>query len=267
MLASSSAVIPTCQAAATLLFTVGRCRLGARARAGYSGLDVFSGMILAFDTCLHSCSVAVGEASTVRAERHRAMLRGHAEALLPMIAQTLDAAELVPSDLERLAVTVGPGSFTGLRVGVAAARGLALALEVPAGGFSSLELLAAEARAVRPNTPVLAVIPARGDCLYHQAFDAAGDSEAPPRLSTTADAIAAYAGRNGVVIGNGTETIARSLHGLIPLGGIGETPAASLLRLAASSDSDRWTERPAPLYLRPPDARRPLQVPSAPGDG
>ena len=106
-----------------------------------------SGMnILAFDTCLGAVSVAVRRrgAGGEWLMRHACETRerGHAERLMPMVAETMAAAGLAFSDLDRIAVTVGPGSFTGVRVGVAAARGLALASGIAVVGATSLAVMA-----------------------------------------------------------------------------------------------------------------------------
>lgn len=222
-------------------------------------------MILAFDTCLGSCSVAVGDVETLHASRCREMQRGHAEALIPMIAETLADAGLAPERIARIAVACGPGSFTGSRVGVAAARGLALALGTPAAGFTSLEILAAAASRIHPGKRVLAAIAARDDHLYHQPFDALGRPESPPALSGLSDARKLYEGRQGLSVGNGAKVLADMLEGLAPIAETGEPPAVTLLRLAARSDRARWAGRPSPLYLRPPDARLPAGRHGAPG--
>src|SRR5262245_44664761 len=101
--------------------------------------------VLAIDTALEACAAAVLDTASgaVLASESLPMARGHAEALMPLIAQVMDAAAIDFSSLDRVAVTVGPGSFTGLRVGIAAARGIALAAGKPAVGLSTLAVLAA----------------------------------------------------------------------------------------------------------------------------
>ena len=100
-------------------------------------------LILAIDTALEACAVALldTEANSLRAHESQAMARGHAEALMPMIDRVMKAAELPFTALDRIAVTVGPGSFTGLRVGISAARGLGLAAEKPVVGVTTLSAL------------------------------------------------------------------------------------------------------------------------------
>lgn len=213
-------------------------------------------MLLVFDTSLQRCTVGLGDArGALAAGRSAAMARGQAEALVPMIEETLQAANARPSDIRRVGVTVGPGSFTGVRVGVAAARGLALALGVPAAGFTTLEALAAAAQAVQPGLPVIAAIAARGGQLYHQAFDAARRAEHAPALADAAAAAAEYGGREGLAVGSGAEALAQRVESLVPVIGIDAPPVEALLRLVAESGEKRWRARPAPIYLRPPDAR------------
>src|ERR1700730_12110435 len=101
--------------------------------------------ILAIDTALEACSAAVFDTDGGRmlASESLTMARGHAEALMTLVARVMDKAEVEFSELDRIAVTVGPGSFTGLRVGISAARGIALVSGKPAVGLSTLAAHAA----------------------------------------------------------------------------------------------------------------------------
>src|SRR5471030_369737 len=102
-------------------------------------------LILAIDTALDACAAAVLDTDTGQliAVESQPMKRGHAEALMPLIARVMKQAELPFAALDRIAVTTGPGSFTGLRVGLSAARGIALATGKPAVGLSTLAAFAA----------------------------------------------------------------------------------------------------------------------------
>src|SRR4051795_3835431 len=124
--------------------------------------------VLAIDTALAACSAAVLDTQRggIIATETLAMTRGHAEALMPLIARIMDAARLEFSELDRIAVTTGPGSFTGLRVGIAAARGIALAAGKPAFGLSTLSAYAAPLIAKDDSIPVMAVIDARHGQVY-----------------------------------------------------------------------------------------------------
>jgi len=135
--------------------------------------------VLALDTALAACSAAVLDTRHgILASASVAMRRGHAEALLPAVHQVMDDAGVAFSDLDRIAVTVGPGSFTGLRVGVSAARGIALAARRPAVGITTLAAFAAPALILAQGTPVLAVIDARHGQFYAQTFGGGGATEA-----------------------------------------------------------------------------------------
>src|ERR1700716_2944578 len=114
--------------------------------------------VLAIDCALDACAAAVLDSTTgsIIASQTRIMVRGHAEALMPLIARVMDEAEVEFKELDRIAVTVGPGSFTGLRVGISAARGIALAAAKPAIGLTTLAGLAAPHIAEDDTTPVVA---------------------------------------------------------------------------------------------------------------
>ena len=168
-----------------------------------------------------------------------------------MVADAMARAELEFSALKRVGVTLGPGSFTGVRVGLAFAKGLSLALNIPCIGVGSLEALAASS----DPGPVVAVIDARHGQLYVQAFDG-GAALAPPRvlsLSEAADLVRiAFGSRNPRFVGPGAPALAEQFEGaaLDPLAAPEPLAIARLTRLATSPDG-----RPRPIYLRPPDAR------------
>src|SRR6187455_2235246 len=120
--------------------------------------------VLAIDTALESCSAAVLDTANGKVTSEALpMLRGHAEALMPLIGRVMKQSDMAFSALDRIAVTTGPGSFTGLRVGIAAARGIALAAGKPAVGVTTLAAFAAPALIVAQGVPVLAVIDARNN--------------------------------------------------------------------------------------------------------
>src|SRR5947207_10735527 len=116
--------------------------------------------VLAIDTALGACAAAVldSAAGAILASESLDMLRGHAEAVMPLIARVMDAARCEFTELDRIAVTVGPGSFTGLRVGISAARGIALAAGKPAIGLTTLVGFAAPHIASDDERPVVSVI-------------------------------------------------------------------------------------------------------------
>jgi tRNA threonylcarbamoyladenosine biosynthesis protein TsaB len=163
--------------------------------------------ILAIDTALEACSAAVLDTGCADGliSRSLPMMRGHAEALMPLIATVMSDADMEFSDLDRIAVTVGPGSFTGLRVGVAAARALALAAGKPAVGLTTLEAFAAPF--LEADGLLMSVIDARHDRVYMQLFGPGGRSLVAPRIATVN--IAAHAAMAGPtrIVGNAARLV------------------------------------------------------------
>lgn len=206
-------------------------------------------IVLAIDTAGVDCSVAVYDAagSAVLARAQETLGKGHAERLSAMIDEVMRAAGLAPADLRLIGVTVGPGSFTGIRVGVAAARGLALALGIPAVGVTTLEVLAETARHSGETGAIVAAIDAKRGEVYIQPFDQSGQPAAEPQAMLVADA-RAFVGSAGVrIVGSGAgasaDTLAEPDHFDIE----------AVARIAARQP--KGTGKPAPLYLRGPDAK------------
>jgi tRNA threonylcarbamoyladenosine biosynthesis protein TsaB len=233
-------------------------RLGqSRGIACAAGLDVFM-LILAIDTALAACATAVLDTVTgeLLATETLAMARGHAEALMPQIARVMDAAHREFADLDRITVTVGPGSFTGLRVGISAARGLALAAGKPAIGLSTLSALAAPHVAARMQDTIIAAIDARNDQVYFQIFAANGTTVVAPRLDLAGNAARATVMEPTVITGSGAALMAAQWPSGGPAPRIDMHDAPDIgwvARLGAAARDDR--SAPKPLYLRRPDAR------------
>jgi tRNA threonylcarbamoyladenosine biosynthesis protein TsaB len=207
-------------------------------------------IVLGLDTCLSSCSVAVLDGERVLASAREVMARGHQERLAPMAHEAMAQAGLPFDRLERIAVTVGPGSFTGLRVGIAFAKGLALALDLPAVGIGTLEALAAEAEGL-----VFPAIDARRGQLYLQAFEEGRALMAPDALTaeTAAARVAELSqGRPFALVGSGAALLADLMPGarLVAVEG---ADARQVARLACA----RGPAPLKPLYLRAPDAKLP----------
>jgi tRNA threonylcarbamoyladenosine biosynthesis protein TsaB len=215
--------------------------------------------VLAIDTALEACSAAVldTERAAVAARESRPMLRGHAEALIPLIARVLERAGLDIAEIDRIAVTTGPGSFTGLRVGIAAARGIALATGKPAVGLTTLAAYAAPFIAADDTQPVVVAIDARHGHVYLQVFGPGGRTIVAPRLAPLREALRASATGAPRLVG----TAATMLAAAWPAG---ERPPTAIEQRAAP-DID-WVARlgaaaaetaspPKPLYLRAPDAQ------------
>lgn len=204
-------------------------------------------IVLAIDTCLFACSVAVVDGERVLARRVEPMSRGHQERLAPLVQEAMVEAGLGFDQLERIGVTVGPGSFTGLRVGLAFAKGLAAALAIPAVGVGSLEALA------EPETGnVVAVLDAKRGQVYLQAFSGGVSVSAPDALpiETAAARLAEFA--PDILIGTGAALLADVRPGVRVIEADVTDPVA-VARLAAS----RPVVPPRPLYLRAPDAKLP----------
>src|SRR5271170_3624703 len=135
-------------------------------------------LILAIDTALDACAAGVldTEAAELIAQESLAMKRGHAEALMPLLARVIKASGIGFDALDRIAVTTGPGSFTGLRVGLAAARGIALAANKPVVGLTTLSAYAAPVVSRNGEHPVVSAIDARHDQVYFQVVSGNGGS-------------------------------------------------------------------------------------------
>lgn len=215
-------------------------------------------LVLAIDCALDACAAAVLQSDTgaMVASETRLMTRGHAEALMPLVARVMDEARTEFKELDRIAVTVGPGSFTGLRVGISAARGLALASGKPAIGITTLSALAAPHIAEDADSPVLAAIDARHDQAYVQVFAPGGRSLVPPRVASLREAARAAATGNARVVGSAAVLVAQAWpKGELPpvvLDQRGAPDIAWVARLGAATP-DNGTS-PRPLYLRAADA-------------
>lgn len=203
---------------------------------------------LVIETATAACSVALIDGGVVIAAAHEVVGRGHAERLVPMIAELPEGGRA-----PRILVDCGPGSFTGVRVGIAAARGLALGWGAEACGFSSLALLAASGFAANPGWTSLAVVLEGGHGeVFMQAFDA---PLTPLGALASLKPEAALAGLAGwPAIGNGVRFL-RSLGGDALL-----TEALPCAADAVLLPSALAALPPRPIYGRAPDAR-PLAAP------
>ena len=219
--------------------------------------------ILAFDTCFDACSVAVRRADAVTAERVL-MRRGHAEALVPMIERTMQAAGLAFDAIDRIAVTAGPGTFTGSRVGMSAALALSVAHGVPVITYSSLQCVARAAieqlgARAADYDGILVARDAKRDSVFIESTDRVGNELDAPALLTVTEARAVAAARQYFALGSGVPLLADDASPLAlastwqqePPSGICEPDARQMLADAATRQP---TPAPAPLYLRPPDA-------------
>jgi tRNA threonylcarbamoyl adenosine modification protein YeaZ/ribosomal-protein-alanine acetyltransferase len=207
-------------------------------------------MLLVFDTSMAACSAAAYDMAQGRvlASRFVAMERGHADALAPMIKEVMDEAGIAFRDLTRIGVTIGPGTFTGVRTGVAMARGLSLALDVRIASLDTLTAIAANA--APDKTPLLIAADARRDEIYFL-----GAPDEAPMVLPVAEAARRLPAGQSFVLGTGAEAlIAAAPEGRLIRLSQGEMPdAKNFARLCATRPLSELA--PEPLYLRPPDAK------------
>ena len=200
-------------------------------------------MILGFSTSGPYCGVALLSGDDIIAARHEDLARGQAERLMPMIDELLAEAGATYDNLDAIGVGAGPGNFTGIRISISAARGVALGLGIPAVGVSLLEALA-----FGQDGRVLTSISAGRDQLYLQRF---GEGIARGPSLVPFDEVEDWACADLLCIGNREEEISDRIGA--KCGPASLYPAAAIARIAAT----RWQDdppRPAPLYLRPADA-------------
>ena len=220
--------------------------------------------LLAVDTALGACSVAVLNGATVLAHRFEIMERGHAEALAPMVEAAMAAAGLGFAALDRLAVTTGPGTFTGQRVGLAFMRGLRVALKRPLVGITTLHAMAAAALAQTGAGAAAAIHDARRGEVYLEAIAADGPLLGV-QIQPFDEAIsllkqALPLGTRLALAGTAAPAAAEALAGMdVVATAIAQPDALWVARLAAALPAPEGP--PRPLYLRAPDAK----LPSRPG--
>ena len=184
------------------------------------------------------------------------MRKGHAEALIPLIERVMWVGDAEFSSLDRIVTTVGPGSFTGLRVGIAAARGLALALDRPATGVTTLAALSAPLIAEDDRVPVVAAIDARHGHVYLQVIGTGGHALVEPRIASVREAVRAAAIGLVRLVGSGAPLLAAEWpKDELPPALVDPRPAADVTWVARLGALAKFAISPKPLYLRPPDAR------------
>jgi len=202
--------------------------------------------ILALDAATSSCSVALWDEGRILSRRFQAMERGQSEALLPMVAQVMAEANVEKPDL--IAVTVGPGAFTGIRIGLAAARGLGLAWSIPVAGIATTHALAASLDiGERQGRRIVVVLESKRADRWVQVFDQDLTPLSPP-CSMMPEQIETLVSGPTVVLDD------PGLH----------TDAAVVARLAAQGWERKSVLPPQPLYLRPADVTMPAPAPPSP---
>ena len=208
-------------------------------------------ILLALDTAGVDCAVAIydSESDVVLAEVSETIGKGHAERLMTLVDAALDQAGKSLADLGRIAVTIGPGSFTGIRVGVAAARGFALALGIEAVGVTTLSVLAAAHRQSGAAGNVVAVMDAKRGEVYAQVFGPDGAALTEPAELAITEACLLPGRFEAAVTGSGAPLLSGEREGSGP----DHFPIALVARLGA--DLASGAAKPKPLYLRAPDAK------------
>lgn len=216
--------------------------------------------VLAIDTAASLCAACLWDSAS--GERGRAVLdlgKGHAEHLIGVIDTALGKAALTYAQVGAVAVSVGPGSFTGVRVGVATARGLALALAVPAVGISTLDALAADARAAHGAHPVLALLDGGRGQVFLAAYAADGSMERTPSALSREEAekVVRDARPQCLLVGSAAEELATAAASPLGVAGVGATADIATYARLAAERIGRGVQvgRPVPLYLRDADAK------------
>lgn len=210
--------------------------------------------LLAIDCSANLCAACVYDAVADR-ELGRAVLdlgKGHAEHLMGVVADALQASGLAFADLGAVAVSVGPGSFTGVRVGVSAARGYALALGIPAIGVTTLEALAAEAREQSGPGNVLATLDGGRGEIQAAVYGPTGEILFQPSVIDLDRAVALADEFAATLAGTAAGRIADALQSVGPGP---QAPTADIAIYARLASGKKPGEKPKPLYLREPDAK------------
>ncbi|MDR7031513.1 tRNA (adenosine(37)-N6)-threonylcarbamoyltransferase complex dimerization subunit type 1 TsaB [Mesorhizobium sp. BE184] len=212
-------------------------------------------IVLAIDCAANLCAACVYDADAGR-ELGRKVVdlgKGHAEHLMTIIAEALGEGGVGYSDLDRIGVAIGPGSFTGLRVGVATARGLALALKVPAVGVTTLEALAAEARQGFAGRAVLAALDGGRGEIHAALYDERAVLRHGPMVMTLDEAVRMATETMPVLAGTVANRIAEAAARRFDIGPL--TPTADIATYARLAASKAPGVSPKPVYLREADAK------------
>jgi tRNA threonylcarbamoyladenosine biosynthesis protein TsaB len=206
--------------------------------------------ILALDAAGAACSAALWRDGAIAVHRRRPMQRGHAEALMPLLMELLAEAGIGFADLGQIAVGVGPGSFTGIRIALAAARGIGLAASLPVVGVDSFSAVAAALPAMlRPGETLLIVIDSKREALFGQYYDAGLTPIGEVHVLAPEALLARRPPGPLVIAGDGASLLPAVAEARIAEGDHA-VDAIAIARLAAAGKTLR---QPRPLYLRGPD--------------
>lgn len=216
--------------------------------------------VLGLDSAGSQCAVAVLDGERVASVRAEAMMHGQAERLVPLIAETLAAAAVTPAALDLIAVTTGPGSFTGIRIGLAAARGLALATGRPVIGIGVLDAYAAAVPPpARQARTLIVAVESKRDEFYLQAFTAAGTALAPPAQVHPRDLAAWLPAGPLLLAGDAAARLQAQLagHDFVMAPDAQSVDAVWVARLGRAQVNGGAVAPPRPFYLRAPDTTTP----------
>lgn len=216
--------------------------------------------ILALDASGAACSAALWRRDAVVAHRFRLMTRGHAEALIPMIVETMADAGMRLDSLDAVAVTVGPGAFTGIRIGLAAARGIVLATSIPAAGVTTFAaVVEAIPAAERDERDVMVLLDSKRGDLFVQRYTAALDPIGPPAIAAPEAVAHGLSSGRCILAGDGIALVRPHLEGaaldIACSTANGPADALHVVRLAARRIDAGGGLPPEPLYLRAPEVR------------
>ncbi len=218
--------------------------------------------ILAFDTAMNGCSVSFYDAEKeLFVQKKEPMMRGQAEVLVPMIQSVVQQAGHDISDMDLFSVTIGPGAFTGVRIGISTARSLAFAAGKPLGGYTTMEVIAAERAAENKQDESIAVLlETKRKDFYVQIFSGAGQKITAPAALELDDVLSLIEKHKGVLIGDAVKrfremTTAESLKGWEIEGETYNLPDTNRLSIMARAHEGPY-ERISPLYLRGADVSK-----------
>lgn len=217
--------------------------------------------LLAIDTSSAACSAALWRDGALATHRHKDMERGHSEALMPMIMETLAEAGQGLREIDAIAVTVGPGAFTGIRIGLAAARGIGLAAGIFVHGVTTFGAVAeAVPESVRRGRRILVLLDSKRGDLFVQAYDSTLVESGPPAVMAVPDVACLIAEVPTVIAGDGVSLLRPMIRegladGRVQIQAEATVDATHVASLAFRLLSAGRTLPPDPLYLRAPDVR------------
>ncbi len=217
--------------------------------------------ILAMDSAAAACSVAIMADGQIIAHDFQEMTRGHASALLPMVEGVLDQTNLSVEDMDAIAVTIGPGGFTGLRIALSCARGFGVASKLPVIGVTTLEVLALAEQ--KRDVPLLCALDAKRADLYAQYYDSDGQALCEP-VAQMPEIITQMVPENTpkiLIAGDCFDRLAPLFkdQGIEAIAAQTTLPDAKYVAQCAALKGlpDDPNHRPTALYIRPPDAELP----------